>query len=418
MTQAELGDGLITASMVSQMESNRMIPSRDVMVALAERLQVDVSFFEESVQQKTLLRKSFRKARSLMEQGDHATALPILLKIVEEKALPDRTEAIYQDIANCYDQLDQMDKCADAWQNIVHLGLDRGDIAAAVHAYYMLGNAYRRHQSHALSRMYWERAAVILDRHPELYMPIAMKLYANLARVYFHFSEFTAAEHAYTLAERYARDLHANMERVMIVHGRSVVLLEQGKFSEAETATRQAMEDYEALQHMRGLNQCRVNLAVIYLRRGQVNEAITLLSDVIGNDQMRHDRHRLAKAYAVRAECLVELRRYEEALVDAGQVDSLPQDPHVEATVSHLRAICWSHLGDLDTALEYAKAAVEAADALQDIRMMVAARKTRRRTLMMNDQEAEAVAASLEMCQVATRFVRHPHEFVRVLPEK
>lgn len=418
MSQLELSTGIALPALISQIENDRIVPSQDLLEALAERLQIDPKTLDDSVQDSFDPRKALRAARLHMENGKLEEAVQLFEQIIESNLLPERRESVFQDIANCYSELGTMNKCTDAWEQIVHMGLERGDIASGVRAYYMLGNAFRRNQNEALSRLYWERATTLLERHPDVYMPMAMKLYANLARSYFSRSELSAAEYAYRIAERYARDLDAARELSAIEHGLSVVLLEFGKLDEAETWLQQATMHYTELRQTRGLNQCQINLAIIRLRRGQYQTAVDQLSVDIKSKPMREDRLRLAKAYAVRSQCYEKLGLFQEALLDAVQAEALPQEQRTEASVACLRARLLYAMGHLETAERQARVAIRAADSLQDISLMTQARTLRRLALQSNDQQAAAVNASLEMCQIATRFVRQPHEFTYLLPEK
>lgn len=49
LTQQALADGIVTASMISQIESDRATPSAALLQHIAGRLNVDLSYFESDL---------------------------------------------------------------------------------------------------------------------------------------------------------------------------------------------------------------------------------------------------------------------------------------------------------------------------------------------------------------------------------
>src|SRR5579875_702995 len=82
MTQSMLCDGLVTASMISQIESDRATPSASLLAQIAARLDVDISYFASDVSNKTDQVQNYRRARGLIEEHKFEEALPLLQGIV------------------------------------------------------------------------------------------------------------------------------------------------------------------------------------------------------------------------------------------------------------------------------------------------------------------------------------------------
>jgi tetratricopeptide (TPR) repeat protein len=368
-----------------------VFPSSHVLAELARRLGVDLNYLSEALSDQSEIYNLFHQARGCMEQGQYEAALELLLLLLGQPPMIRRTEMILLDIATCYEQLGDMKKCSETWERLVQVVLERGDIPAAIGYYYRLGNVYRRQEQAALAKLYWDRAVAMLERHPDIYMPLALKLYANLARVNVVFAGYSASERAYLKAAQIAKEVDAEMDLVMIEHGLSNVYLEQGRQEEAEAWTKRALAHYEALKHSRGINQCRINLAVIDLLRSAPQRAVDRLTEWMAAPEMQSDHFRLAKAYAVRGEAFAQMGQFDRALADGLSANELPREPQVETCIYHLLATTYQALGRLDEALLFASRAIESADRRQDFTWMTKTRNTRRSITLSKNRKTETV---------------------------
>lgn len=111
MKQKELALGLATQSMISQIETNRIIPSTNLLIRIVQKLdypidqflrEVDLDFFS--------IKELFKFAQDLYEHGEYHAALYLLEK-VDERPLNvlDTSEYLYllgvcQKRAGCHDQ--------------------------------------------------------------------------------------------------------------------------------------------------------------------------------------------------------------------------------------------------------------------------------------------------------------------------
>ncbi|PWK07406.1 helix-turn-helix domain-containing protein [Tumebacillus permanentifrigoris] len=92
LKQQELSEGICTPSMVSQVESGRARPSHDVLVGIAERLDVSLEFLLADANLNMKVSSKYKMARGFIASRLYRTAAELLEEILLE---PDaRTPAV------------------------------------------------------------------------------------------------------------------------------------------------------------------------------------------------------------------------------------------------------------------------------------------------------------------------------------
>ncbi len=371
MTQWELAEGLVTASMISQIESDKATPSPQLLQQLAERLGVKPSFFADDMSHKTDLMQTYRRAKQLLEGGNYAAALPLFQSLTNPVPPQFREESIYSDLAQCHESLGQYDDAARAYEEVVRCTLEKDDVAGAVHAYYRLGQMERRLSNLDLARMYWRRAAELLRRHPELSMPLAMRIHANLGRIYMQLGHYSSALECYRRAAALADKNAAQLDVAVILHGMGAVYIELGNFAEAEKKLQEAIRIYDAIRHQRGVNQCYINIGVGLRKAGRYQEAIDHLTWCIHHHEIQIDVIRLANALSERADCYLVLGEVDKAIQDAKEAVVLDRDTaEIQAFSRRTLARAWAEKREYSQAVEYASQGLEYATRLGDAALL------------------------------------------------
>ncbi|MCL6597985.1 MAG: helix-turn-helix transcriptional regulator [Alicyclobacillus macrosporangiidus] len=338
MTQQELCAGLVTSSMISQIESDRVAPSPQLLEELARRLGVQPSYFAEDFTQHTDLAQTYRKARSLLETQHYDAALPLLLEVIRHPHHLVRDEVLYGDLAECYEALERWDEACDAYEQVVRISLEKDDVPSAVHACYSLGHLFRKQNRLAMARMYWQRAVELLSRHPGIEMPLEVKVRANLGRTHYLLGEHPAALTHLETAARLAEARGLSLDLATIRHTMGNVLMETGRHEEARQALEQAMELYARTRNQRGYNQCLVNLGVNLRLAGDIAGALSHLDRCVEDHELQRDSIRLANAYSERALCRLVSGDYTGAEEDART--ALGLDRYTKSLQLSARATC------------------------------------------------------------------------------
>lgn len=323
ITQQELCAGLVTPSMISQIESDRATPSNHLLEEIAKRLDIPVSYFAEDVSVKTDLTQMYRRAKSLMDNERYEEALPMLQTVAYPLAPQFKAEAVFNDLASCYAKLGRLDEAARMYETVIQAAFEREDIPLAVHTYSNLGHIERKRNRMTVARMYWQRAAELLGRYPDISMPIALKIHANLGKLYLSENRFDMALRSYKQASELAIQYAALPDLAVIYHGMSYVCAKLHSLNQALHYNQLAIDAYQDMHNVFGINKCHINQAVILRNAGRYQEAIELLSSCIRSRNFHSDKSRTANAHAERAYTLLDLGRLSEVLDDAKQAIEL-----------------------------------------------------------------------------------------------
>jgi tetratricopeptide (TPR) repeat protein len=406
MTQTALAKDLVSSSMISQIESDKATPSPQLLERLATRLGVNPSYFADDMNQKTDLTQTFRRAKSYADSGHYAAALPLFLSLIHPLSPQFRAEVLYTELALCYEQLGQYADAANMYEGIVRISLEKNDVPSAVHAYYYLGQVYRRQNLSSLARMFWQRAGELLERHPNVDMPLALKIHANLGRIHFLLQSFPSALVSYQAAALLAERYSATLDLAIIQHGIGNVYMEMQRFEEADRFLRTSMQLYTAVRHQRGMNQCLVNIGVNMRRAGSVTAAKDHLDACIADEDIMADEIRLANAYGERARCYLDLGDHTLAIDDG--LEALRRDKDTD----DLQLSVHLTLGKAYLAEGHASTALQ--ESLQGFNFIDSTRHKLQRTQLLNlkksalaelGQESEAVASSVRIAQDVLRSV-------------
>jgi HTH-type transcriptional regulator, quorum sensing regulator NprR len=398
MTQIELAKNLVSSSMISQIESDKATPSPQLLEQLAIRLGVKASYFADDMTQKSDLAQTYRRAKSYIDSGQFAAALPLLQSLVNPPSPQFKEETLYTELAQCYEQVGQYTGAATMYENIVRVSLEKNDVPSAVHAYYYLGQLYRKQNQTTFARMFWQRAGELLDRHPHLDMPLALKIHANLGRIYFQLQSFPLALVHYQVAAQLAERYHASLDLAIIQHGMGNVYMEMQQYAEAERFLQTAMQLYHAVRHQRGINQCLVNIGVNMRRRGDVEQAKEHLDTCIKDRDVASDGIRLANAYGERARCHLDQQAYSSAMADGIEALRLDnQTPELQMSVHLTLAKASLALGEAKITLEHCELGMQATDPVRYKVQFTQLLNTERQALDSLGQTREAVASSVKI---------------------
>lgn len=406
MTQIALCRGLVSSSMISQIESDKATPSPQLLEQLSARLGLKTSYFADDMSQKTDLTQMYRRAKSYVDSGQYAAALPLLRTLINPPAPQFREDVLCTDLAQCYEQLGQYSDAADMYERIVRISLERNDVPSAVYAYYYLGQLYRKQNQSSLARMFWQRAGELLQRHTDIDMPLAMKIHANLGRIYFLLQSYPLSLTSYRLAARLAERYSATLDLAIVQHGMANVHMEMQAYEEADKILKSAMQLYKAVQHQRGINQCLVNLGVNMRRAGQTLLAKEHLDACIQNRDVAGDGIRLANAYGERARCYLELGQYSQAIDDGLQAMSLDKDTEdLQMSLAFTLSKAYLAMNESQVALEYTERGKNYMDPTKHKVQFTQLLNIERQALSALGQTDKAIGASLYVAQSVLRDV-------------
>lgn len=402
MTQWVLANGLATASMISQIESDKATPSQQLLDQLAARLGVKPSYFAEDISQKSDLMQTYRRAKQLLEGENFPAALPLFLSLINPVPPQFREAQLFSDLAQCYEHLGQYPEASDMYEEVVRASLEKDDVANAIQAYYRLGQLQRRQNHLGVARMHWQRAAELLRRHHELAMPLAMRIYANLGRIHMQLHEGELALESYGSAAALANKYAAQLDLAIILHGMGTAYIDLGDFENGTQKLDEAIKLYDVIRHQRGINQCYVNIGVALSRAGKYTEALEHFTWCIHHPEIQIDVIRLANAFSERAACYLALGQYSEAEQDAKEAVAVDRDTtDIQAAARRTLSLAYFHQQRFEEANLVAEEGLLYAKRLDDLALCAELHSVRARALWTLGRYQESAESTREIVVVA-----------------
>lgn len=184
LTQSDLGAGLVTPSMISQIESDKAHPSHKLLCGIAEKLDAPVEFFLVDVQNQLELQSRASLARALMEAGQHQKAIDMFESLLEYDSPYLEASQIKSDLANSYQQIGEMNRAAVLYEDVLEHSVQEEKVHTKMTTLNRLGHVYFKQHNLTLCLYYWKKAYHLFDKmnEPDQYARAQVAL--NLGRVY------------------------------------------------------------------------------------------------------------------------------------------------------------------------------------------------------------------------------------------
>lgn len=263
LTQQDLADGIVTPSMISQIESDRAIPSAVLLQHIAKRLSVPIQVFQSDVVDKTDEILIYRSARNLIESHRYEEALEQLRTLSWPLSPQFKPEVVYSEMANCNVHLNRLDEAWKLYEAVVEVGYEKNDIATAVHGYHNVATTLKRLGRNKIARMYWQRATDLLHQHQDMYMPIAIKIAFHLGRMYLEEENWVQARNAYEEAVALSNRYGGSLDFAKTYHGLACACAQMGDHDEALAYNDRAIAAHVSADNQLGTLRCRFNRGVI-----------------------------------------------------------------------------------------------------------------------------------------------------------
>ncbi|ARU63673.1 hypothetical protein CBW65_23615 [Tumebacillus avium] len=125
MTQIELAKGICTASMISQIESDRARPSYKMLVGLANRLEVALEHLLKEVDLEMEYTSKYKLAMGMMRAKEYGTAVSLLESLLQVEQHRIAKENLMLELVRCHLGLGNVEE-AESGLNLLHQMVNNG----------------------------------------------------------------------------------------------------------------------------------------------------------------------------------------------------------------------------------------------------------------------------------------------------
>lgn len=369
MTQGQLAEGLVSASAISQIESDKINPSYKLLCQIAERLDVQLDYFLDTQERELYLEQttSHKLAKTFLLANEPQNALPILEMLLQSQ---EENLDVRLDLAQCNLKLNRLQVAAELLEEILHLALRQNDQLVYVTSMSKLGLVFFMRNNMALALHYWQRAYGAMQTMPDLDKFLQAEVTTNLAQVYNQMGNFD-------------RSLELFMESQKLVEGSSNLhhlatnylglghsYYGKREFRLAEDFCQQAITIFKNLNQVHQSIQIKENFAILMSETGNHEGALQTLQECLQEYKDHGFDKQTSNAHAEIAKLLITLGRLPEAQahLDLAFHTCAPQSVY-HAQCYYVRSLLLAAQGRFEDAIPDAKASCELflqVDALQE----------------------------------------------------
>ncbi|HEU4965722.1 MAG TPA: tetratricopeptide repeat protein [Bacilli bacterium] len=311
LTQSGLAEGLVSASAISQIESDKINPSYKLLCQLAERLEVPLDYFlsetEEYLEQST----SHKLAKTFISAKEYANAVPILEKLM---ASADGTILdVMKDLATCYLQLKNYEAAGELWEKVLNEALKEGHMPDYIMALKQLGLLFYKQNNISLAQHYWKKAYDASQQAEDIDSFLKADVSTNLAITYNDLGDFNLAAKLFQESQELLQD-SINLHHLATIHfGLGLSYYGQKDFKLAEKHCEEAISLFTSLDQIRSAIRVRENYGIFRGDHGHPEEALETLLGCLQEYKDHHYQNALANTLTEIAKQLIRLQRYSEA---------------------------------------------------------------------------------------------------------
>lgn len=289
MTQNDLARGIVTSSMICQIENGKAYPSYKVLAALAERLSRPIEYFVSDTETNVRQRSSFTLAKALMAAGSYAKAYS-LLKSMQDFGQGEADD-FHMTLAKCCQEMGKYEEAIDMLDKL--LTDTHGDLNQAFAIYLRLGDVAEHSGQYQLALYHWKKAYEMLDRVQADPFDRA-QLLTSIGNTYHRLGVYEEAVQYLQQAfeERKENVSLEDLGRMFLTL--SLTYLNSNNFDQATLFSDRAYAIFKSLNHLDLATEVKRSLAVLLAKQqGKIDEALTILDECTERYMKQEDRYNI-----------------------------------------------------------------------------------------------------------------------------
>lgn len=281
MTQGELGHGLATPSMISQIEADKASPSHKLLADLAERLGVTLQYFLEDIQSKLERNGTIKYARMLMDAENYKKASQLFQDLLREPVPHIQIFEIQMDLAYCLHKLRQTQKSINLYESILQDSLSENEPVFAVRALKEMGQIEYERGNLVLAHFHLTKSVSIGLRDVQNDADLLADILLLLAGVQNQLGDNSEALRTLRTVESRHSQVHDMEKHARLAQIFSEVYKDAGDYQHAADYARSALSVYDDLNLSFRSTHMKITLAQIYDESGSSEEALQILEECL-----------------------------------------------------------------------------------------------------------------------------------------
>ena len=314
LTQGEITKGEITAGLISQIESDRVAPSRRVIILLADQLGVSPQELMSEVESRSLQIQKLKEARELLQTGYGEPAITMLEELRNAAVAYVSEMEINLELARANELLGRFDEAAHLYSLVETHAFITNDCQLGANCMSRQGELYVMQGRISLALYCFKRAlSFVLD----LSTPPVTALYVirkNITICMYRLGNIPAALTYAATAYKELKNTPHKAELAEMCHIMAVLYVGTGNREQALAFSMNAVNMYRALgldaQHV----DAKMNYAIVLREVGDHESALALLPGIIVEYYAQGRNSASANAWTERATCELLAHQLDDAL--------------------------------------------------------------------------------------------------------
>ncbi|GAX91123.1 helix-turn-helix domain-containing protein [Effusibacillus lacus] len=313
-TQSELSEGLVTPSMISQIESDKANPSHQLLTQIAEKLETPIEYFLTDVESQLEKISAYKLAHAVMQKGDYEEAITLLSQMDDAPSTQISVLDIQYDLAYCYMRIGELGKATQLFEGCLDAAIVSKDLLQMVRIMNQLGSIAIAQKNYPIALHYLKKAYDLvkkeMDSDPFLIGDIAYQL----GKIHSQAAEWDLAKEYFEEASAVMKDSH-DIRRIADVYLELArTYRESGNFEQSLHYAQSASGLYQALDALQIIIEAEAQTGIVLGETGATDAGIEVLDRCMTMYENYGFKNKTGSVHAALARVLFQDKEFEKAI--------------------------------------------------------------------------------------------------------
>lgn len=359
LTQSDLSAGLVTPSMISQIESDKANPSHSLLASIAEKLDTPIEYFLTDTETQMEKVSEYKIAKALMATQEYERAIPMLKELEENPSPHVSSIDVAYDLAECYLHVGEYVVATERFESVLDSAMARNDNTVALLVLNQLGELSFLEKNYPIAIHYWKKAHETIKKgHPaELYLHA--KIVQNLGAVYFKLGEHTEALQYYQESNELLEGSHHFKQIGDIYLNLSFTYRDMGEFEKAAEYSQFALSIFQSLNNIKLTIDVKAKYGIVKGETGNIEEAVAIMKNCMDEYREIGCEVEVGQLHSDLARIMINAGQFEKAAEHSNAaLEFFPEENLDRAHVYKMKGQIEMASGNLEAAIDSIKKAV------------------------------------------------------------
>lgn len=360
LTQTELGAGLVTASMISQIEGDKANPSYPVLESLAKRLETPLEYFLADIKTQMEEKSIYLAGRAFRAMEKYEQALQLFEDLYNRHDLTIDLLALKLDLGECYLHFKRHEPAFVHTKDALTMADQQAEQLAALQALNQLGLIEKDRRKPHAAIFYWRSA---YERFDQLLVKdpfIQSQILNNLGIIHQEMGEVSEAlnylQVANSLLQTSTDYLQIGFTYLQLVES----CRELREYDKAIEYAQYAQAIFESIRNAQLALDATMKYGIALGEGNRQEKALAVLSKCLRSFNKNEDRVGAAYAHQAMAQLYLKEKKYAAVIKECETaLPNTPSDHVVYALLLKTQALAEDASGNVALAIELMERALE-----------------------------------------------------------